>query len=123
MYSHVQNAIALRSAQLAYDNQTPPEDPPEAPDFYWEELDLLNGQGTDLVSYEQFKQVASERIYDLVDSEVVFDFLRQCAVSLDLNTREGAKPIRKALEQIAGEMLGSAHSKAVARCKRLGDEP
>ncbi|GGJ06297.1 hypothetical protein [Halopseudomonas pertucinogena] len=108
MYSHVQNAIALRSAQLAYDNMLPPEDPPEEPDFYFEEIDLLNGQDTDLVRYEQFKQVASERIYDLVDSEVVFEFLRQCSVSLDLNTRDAAKPFRKALEQIAGETLGEA---------------
>lgn len=108
MLTHVQSAIALRSAQLAYDNQTPPEDPPEAPDFYWEELDLLNGQGTDLVSYEQFKQVASERIYDLIDFEVVLEFLRQCSVSLHLNTRDSAKPFRKALEQIAGEMLDEA---------------
>lgn len=108
MYSHVHNAIALRSAQLAYDNMLPPEDPPEEPDFYFKEIDLLNGQDTDLVSYEQFKQVASERIYDLVDSEVVFEFLRQCSVSLDLNTRDAAKPFRKALEQIAGESLSEA---------------
>lgn len=115
-------AITTYGGQAAYELALPQEDS-EAPDMYWEVNNLINGSDADLLAYEQFKDMADERIFDLLPEGWLFEFLRESAVSLEPNRRLAAAPIRKALEQIAGEMLDEAHAEAVKRFQRYGDEP
>lgn len=116
-------ALNLYGSQAAYDAALPPEDPPETPDMYWEIHSLLNREDTDLVDQAEFIEKADERIHDLLKEGFLIDFLQSCATSLEPNVRMLAKPIRDALEQIAGEMLDEAHAEAVKRFQRYGDEP
>ena len=114
-------AISTYGGQARYELAQPADS--ETPDMYWDVHGLVNGEDADLLTYEQFKDVADERIFDLLPEGWLFEFLRESAVSLEPNRRLAAKPIRKALEQIAGEMLDEAHAEAVKKFQAVGYEP
>ena len=116
-------APQLYGSQADYDAALPPEDPPEAPDMSDDIQGLLHGEDADLLTYKQLKAAAMDRIWDLLNDDYVFEFMRSSAVSLEPNRSLAAKPIRKALEQIAGQMLDEAHAEAVKEFQRNGEEP
>ncbi len=101
-----QNAVAMRTAQAAYDNMLPPEDPPEPPNMDSEIAALMRGEDTDLVSFEQFRECVYEHLYDYIPD--VIELIMTCGDSTDTGLVERTKVVRTELEHLAGTMLDEA---------------
>lgn len=106
---------AMRSAQAANDNASPPGCPPEPPDMKNEVDELMVGSDTELVSYEAFKRCADEELYDLVPDGFCVDLILAASRSSDPVIKSMVKAARKALENHAGTMLDAAWEKEQGR--------
>ena len=101
-----QNSVAMRTAQAAYDNMLPPDDPPEPPNMDSEIAALMRGEDTDLVSFEQFSECAYEHLYDYTD--IMLELITTCGTSTGPTLVERTKVVRLELEHLAGTMLDEA---------------
>ena len=116
------NAIAMRNAQAACDNATPPEDPPEPPSMDGEIQALMRGEDADLVTFAQFRECADDNLYDYMP-EGVIELILACGNSTDPALVERTQAVREKLANLAGTMLDDAWHAAVERFKREGGEP
>ena len=98
-----QNAAAMRTAQAAYDNMLPPDDPPEPPNMDEDISALMRGEDTELVSFEQFRECAYENLYDYID--IMLELIMTCGTSANPALVERTKVVRTELEHLAGTML------------------
>ena len=116
------NAIAMRSAQAAYDNAAPPEDPAEPPTMDGEIQALMRGEDSDLLTFAQFSQCADENLYDYMP-EGLIELVLTCGSSTDPALVERTQAVREQLANLAGTMLDDAWHAAVEKFKREGGEP
>lgn len=112
-------AHQLYGSQAAYDAALPPEDPPEFPDMYWQEKELLHGEDTDLVTFQQFRQSADDCLADMGPDGFLIDLVLMACRSDDMVMRSHTKDLRKKLRAHAGKILEEAFLAAIA--KAVGD--
>lgn len=116
------NAIAMRSAQAAWDNAAPPEDPPEPPSMDVEIAALMRCEDTDLLAFAQFSECADDNLYEYMPVGLV-ELILACGNSTDPALVERTKAVREQLANLAESMLNDAWHAAVEKFKREGDEP
>lgn len=116
------NAIAMRSAQAAYDNATPPEDPAEPPAMDSDIQALMRGEDAELISFAQFRECADDNLCDYMP-EGLIELILACGNSTDPAMVERTQAVREKLANLAGTMLDDAWHAAVARYQREGYEP
>ena len=105
-YSGFTAAInAIRAAQSAWDNQSPPEDPPEPPCMDGEIGDLMTGSDTDLITYAAFADEVDQEVLQDAPPGWITELLIRCLLSKDPIVKRMAETKREQMEDIAGRML------------------
>ena len=107
-----QNAVAMRTAQAAYDSMIPPDDPPEPPNMDSEIAALMRGEDTDLVTFEQFRECAEDILHEYMPD--VIELIMACAASTDPVLVERTRAALENLAHLAGTMLDEAWYESAA---------